>query len=76
MIEFRVVEDMRFQQYGRGDIEPAADFREIGKELRISKFLFAFVNGLFDDMVVFQNFCPNPKNTRIIQKFTRKSKCV
>ena len=54
VIEFREIENMRFRQHGRGDIQLVTNLRQILKKTRIGQFLGIFVYELFTDSAVRQ----------------------
>lgn len=64
VIEFREIEDMRFQKYGCGHVERGADFGKIGEKLRIHHFSFLFVYELFADLSAFYRLCPDSHRFR------------
>ena len=72
-VEFRVIENMRFQEHGRGNVERVANFRKVGEKGRIGERFFLFVNVLFDDTVVGIDLCPDTKHNFIIRKFCKKA---
>ena len=78
MVEFRVVEDVRFRQNGRGNIELVANVREIFEKVRIGQFFRVFIYELFFDMTVCHQLRPNSHSSRslwymnIIHSFIKK----
>lgn len=66
VIEFGEVKDMGFEQDGGGDVEFAADIREVIEEVGIGKFFpVVFVNELFGDLAVEHDFSPDPEHKKL-----------
>ena len=65
-VEFRVIEDMRFQQHGRGDIEPLADIRKVLEKFCVRELIVPFVRELVFDFSVFDYLGPNSEHIKIL----------
>ena len=59
VVEFCKVEDMRFQQDGRGNVHLVADVEKVVQKMRIGELFFVFVYQLPLDFSVFYRLCPN-----------------
>lgn len=66
-VEFGVIEDVRLQKNGRGDVQPLANIREVAEKLRIDEFIVSFVCKLFYYLSVFEDFRPYSEHNIIIQ---------
>ena len=52
VVEFREIENVRFRQHGRGNIQLLANFREVIEKMRVGQFFVLFVYELFTDSAV------------------------
>ena len=59
VIEFREIENMRFREYGRRDIQRLTNFRQVLEKMRIGQFFGVFVHVLFADSAACHKFRPN-----------------
>ena len=59
VIEFRKIENVRFQKHGRGNIERSANLGKIREKLRVHHFALALVYKLFADFAALDRFCPD-----------------
>lgn len=59
VIEFCKIEDVRFEQNGGRNIQRLTDFGEIVEKVRIGQPLLLFVDELFADFSVRDEFCPD-----------------
>ena len=71
VIELGKIENMRFRQYGSGDIQLAANINQIIQKMRIRQPFGVFVYELFADFSVRHQLCPN-SHTRIIHETREK----
>ena len=67
VIEFRKVENVRFCQNGRGNIQLVTNIRQIIEKVRIRQLFLIFIYELFTDSAVRHQLCPN-SHTRIIHE--------
>lgn len=67
-VEFGIVENVRFQKYGRGNVKPFANIGKVVKKIAVSKLICTFVGKLFFYFSVFNNFRPNFKHITILLK--------
>ena len=73
VIEFCKIENMRFGQNGRRDIQRLTDLRQIVEKMRIGQFFGIFVYELFTDLAVRHQLSPN-SHIRIIHESEKKVK--
>lgn len=59
VVELGKVEDVRFHQYGSGNVQRLTDFREIVEETGIGEPLVLFEDELLFDFSVDEKFCPD-----------------
>lgn len=71
VIEFCKIEDMRFQEHGRRDVEFLTDIRKVIEKSGIGEAFRFFVDELFFDFSVCDEFCPDFHNI-IIQETQKK----
>ena len=71
VIELRKIENMRFRQNGRGNIQLVANIRQIIEKVGIRKFFGVLVYKLFTDFSVRHQFSPN-SHIRIIHETEKK----
>lgn len=69
-VKLRIIEYVRFQKHGCGDIQLLANIRKVRKKLRISKFFVAFVGKLFCYFAVGDYLRPNSEHIIIILRIT------
>ena len=74
VVEFCKIKDMRFGEYGGGDIQLVANFRQIIEKVRIRQSFGIFIYELFFDMTISHQLCPDPHfstSVGIIHHYTR-----
>lgn len=71
VIELCEVKNMRFRQYGRRNVQRLTNLRQVVEEMRIGYAFVLFVDVLFDDFSVRNQFCPN-SHIRIIHETREK----
>lgn len=72
--EFGVIEYVRFQKHGCGDVQPFANVRKIVEKLRVYYLPFALISKLFQYLFVLNYFRPDFKHIIIIQKYAADRK--
>lgn len=59
VVEFREIENVRFQKHGRGNVQLVTNVGEVVEKMRISQFFGVFVNELLFDFSFRNQFCPD-----------------
>lgn len=72
VMKFRIIEDMRFEKYGSGLVERAANVRKVSKKFRVGEFFIALVHELFLNVFFFENLCPDAKHNASIARMKKK----
>ena len=75
MIELRKIENMRFRQYGRGNIQQLTNIRQVVVKMGIRQLFGVFIYDLLADFSVRHQFSPN-SHIRIIHENVKKVNCL
>ena len=73
VIEFCEIKNMRFREYGCGNIQRLTNLRQVLEKMRICQFFGVFVHVLFADSAACHQLCPN-SHTGIIHENAKKVK--
>ena len=71
VVEFREVEDVRFQKDGRGDVQFVADVEKVVHKMRIGQLFGVFVYELPLYFSVFHDFCPDLRHVASVPRESR-----
>ena len=75
MIELRKIENMRFRQYGRGNIQQLTNIRQVVVKMGIRQLFGVFIYDLFTDFSIRHQFSPN-SHSGIIRENEKKVNCL
>jgi hypothetical protein len=75
VIELRKIENMRFRQYGRGNIQQLTNIRQVVVKMGIRQLFGVFIYDLFTDFSFRHQFSPN-SHSGIIHENGKKVNCL